>query len=68
MITSAAHASWPSDHAIPDLEAAGLGYASMVRFKVFTLPDHLIVRPLGRLAAADWTGVEAMVSRILFAA
>ena len=44
---------WPSDVALGDAEAAGLVIGSWVRFKIFTLPVDLIVRPLGRLSDPD---------------
>ena len=68
MITTATHSRWPSDHPIADLDSAGLAHASVVRFKLFTLPDHLIVRALGRMAGLDWKPVEAILSRVFFAA
>ena len=40
MITSA-HARWPSDVALGDWQHAGLNVACWVRFKLFTLDDHL---------------------------
>ena len=44
---------WPSDIALRDAEAAGLVIGSWVRFKIFTLPVDLILRPLGRLSDPD---------------
>jgi mRNA interferase MazF len=53
MITSASHSDWPLDTPIGDLDAAGLPAPSMVRMKLFTLDDRLVIRKAGQLAAAD---------------
>jgi mRNA interferase MazF len=57
MITRATHSHWPSDHEIIDLDSAGLGAPSVVRCKVFTLDNRLLLRRIGRLGAADARGV-----------
>lgn len=53
MITSASRSIWPGDIVIGDLEAAGIPHASVIRFKLFTLPNALVVRKLGRLDSHD---------------
>jgi mRNA interferase MazF len=53
MITSARASSWPGDILLTDDHAAGLGHPSMVRWKVFTLPNELILRQAGSLASTD---------------
>lgn len=53
MITTAAGSNWPSDVDIADLDAAGIQHASYVRFKLFTLPNNLIIRRLGALSPSD---------------
>lgn len=53
MITTGAHSNWPSDHRIGNLESAGLHHSSVVRFKLFTLPNDFILRQVGALAAPD---------------
>lgn len=53
MITTTAHAPWPGDSAIEDLEPAGLRVPCMVRLKLFTLDNRLLVKRLGRLSEAD---------------
>ena len=63
MITTAAAGSWPSDHVIRDLAAAGLTHRSVVRWKVFTLPDSVIGRRIGALHEADRLAVEAAWTR-----
>jgi mRNA interferase MazF len=53
MVTTAGGTNWPSDIAIADLEAAGLTRPCVVRFKLFTLPNSIILRRAGALAKAD---------------
>lgn len=65
MITSADNPSWPHDHLIADLAAAGLPAPSRLRFKLFTLDNRLIRSTLGRLAPADTRAVRAALKRVL---
>jgi mRNA-degrading endonuclease toxin of MazEF toxin-antitoxin module len=58
MITTASASSWPSDIEIRDGEAAGLLHRSVIRWKVFTLPNQMILRRIGRLGDADRTRVS----------
>ena len=53
MITSAAHHPWPGDVNVNDLKAAGLTKPCLVRLKLFTLDQRLIIKRLGHLAATD---------------
>ena len=59
MITTGAGSTWPSDVAITDRAAAGIAHRSVVRWKVFTLPNDLVSRRIGRLAASDLAAVRA---------
>ena len=65
MITSAHHSDWPLDTAIDDLDAAGLPTASMVRMKLFTLDDRLVIRKAGQLATQDARNVSAALEKLL---
>jgi mRNA interferase MazF len=65
MITSQRNAPWPLDVPLVDLDAAGLPAPSVVRFKLFTLDDRLILRKAGRLGAEDAGKVHAMLTRLL---
>ncbi|MCJ2138208.1 type II toxin-antitoxin system PemK/MazF family toxin [Methylobacterium sp. J-026] len=67
MITTGAGSHWPSDHAIVDLAAAGLRHPSVVRCKVFTLPNGQIGRRIGHLGLADRTRLAAHFAAILHA-
>jgi mRNA interferase MazF len=53
MITTASNTRWPSDHIISDIKMAGLARQCVVRWKLFTLPNDLILRKAGELAAQD---------------
>jgi mRNA interferase MazF len=65
MITSASHSDWPLDVPLADLPAAGLTSASVVRMKLFTLDQRLILRKAGSLAAADRKAVAAALRKLL---
>ena len=65
MITSADHSDWPLDVEIAELDAAGLTSASVVRMKLFTLDNRLIIRQAGRLSSADRSNVTISVTRLL---
>ena len=53
MITSAKNSNWLFDVAISDLNSAGLSSSSIVRMKLFTLDNRLIIRKAGILADTD---------------
>ena len=65
MITSASHSDWPLDVHVADLHAAGLTSASVVRMKLFTLDERLILRKAASLAAADRKAVAAALRKVL---
>lgn len=53
MITTAKLDRWPNDYLIAKPGEAGLQTDCYVRWKVFTLPNSLIVRIIGELADED---------------
>jgi mRNA interferase MazF len=53
MITTAGRTKWPSDIVIDDLGAAGLPRPCVVRFKVFTLSNAIVLKRAGELSATD---------------
>ena len=65
MITTAARTRWPSDVAITNLTAAGLPLPSVVRWKLFTLPNELILRQAGVLSKPDRDSVTNAARMIL---
>jgi mRNA interferase MazF len=68
MITTAAQTNWPSDVELAALTEAGLDHRSVVRWKLFTVPNDLILRRIGGLAAKDRTAVVRASREILAAA
>ena len=65
MITTKTHEPWPGDTEIEQYEAAGLRFPCIVRFKIFTLDNRLILRQIGRLAEDDSKKVEEYVRLFL---
>ena len=65
MITTAAHAPWPGDTPLHDHRTAGLPSPCVVRLKIFTLDNRLILRTIGRLGEADAAAVQTGLKRYL---
>ncbi len=65
MITSARNPNWPLDVEIENLDSAGLPSASVVRMKLFTLDDQLVIRKAGALAENDRKSVSTTLRRLL---
>jgi len=65
MITSASNSDWPLDIEIEDIDAAGLPYASIVRMKLFTLDDQLVIRKAGSLSTKDQIAVTEALYDLL---
>ena len=65
MITTAARTKWPSDIAIQDLAVAGLPRPCVIRWKLFTLPNEIIVKRAGRLADHDRDSIVSAARNIL---
>jgi len=58
MITSAAHTPWPLDIKIEDLKIAGLPCESIIRMKLFTLDQKLILDHKGTLGKNDQKKIQ----------
>ena len=65
MITTAGHHPWPGDVKLTDLKAAGLNAPCLVRLKLFTLDQRVIVKKIGRLAATDQQQVSGQLQTYL---
>jgi mRNA interferase MazF len=61
MITTQGHHPWPGDCNLEDLADAGLPLPCIVRLKLFTLDNRIILRPLGRLSDADVSRVKKSI-------
>jgi mRNA interferase MazF len=65
MITSKADPEWPGDTALRDHQTAGLPLRSLVRLKIFTLDNRLIVKIAGKLSEVDRKRVTAQLRKHL---
>jgi mRNA interferase MazF len=65
MITTKSHTPWPGDVAIENLHQAGLPRPCIVRPKLFTLDNRLILERAGRLAGADRDAVRSSLSPLV---
>ena len=65
MVTSAKRSYWLSDWPIEDLQLAGLPQPCVVRFKLFTLDQSLLLGSIGRLSAADQRGVMNRLAEVV---
>jgi len=65
MITSARNSDWPLDVEIKELDSAGLPSASVVRMKLFSLDDRIVIRKAGQLAEDDHGNVVDALRQLL---
>lgn len=66
MITTKSHSPWSGDTSIEDLPVAGLRVPCIVRLKVFTLDNRLIIRRSGSLSEKDRQKVGESFRRYFF--
>jgi mRNA interferase MazF len=64
MITTATHSPWALDLPISNLKAAGLKVPSIIRMKLFTVDHSLVVKQVGKLAAAEQVKIEQTLSKL----
>lgn len=64
MITSAKNPPWPMDVSIVDLESASLPAPSVVRMKLFTIDNRLIVSQAGKLSTKDQDTTTQVLSSL----
>lgn len=62
MITRAARSTWPFDVPMADLASAGLSKGGVIRMKLFTLDQSLILRRIGALGEDDMAAVRAALA------
>jgi mRNA interferase MazF len=65
MITSAVNSNWPLGVDITNLDLAELPSASVVRMKLFTLDDRLVIRKAGALSDDDQQRVTNALKQLL---
>jgi mRNA interferase MazF len=64
MITSAKQSQWKHDIIIHDIKDAGLPGPSIIRAKLFTLDERLILRALGELSEKDKSTVKNILGKV----
>lgn len=64
MITTVAHPPWSLDTVIKDLSSTGIEAPSIIRFKLFTLDNELIVKKIGKLSKYDRTVIIQRTKRV----
>lgn len=65
MITTKTDPAWPGDTHLIDHAGAGLPAPSLVRLKLFTLDNRLIVKIAGKLSPGDRKRVAAQLDKYL---
>jgi mRNA interferase MazF len=65
MITRTARSTWPFDVPITDLASAGLSTGGVIRMKLFTLDQSLVLRRIGALGDVDKVAVKAALVGLL---
>lgn len=66
MITTKAHHPWPGDSELKEPGAAGLSAPCIVRLKLFTLDNRLILKRIGHLSNRDRRRVAAEIRLYFF--
>ena len=64
MVTVAAQSSWPFDRPIIDTAAAGLNRPCVIRMKLFTVDQRLILAKTGTLAEDDRRSIKATLAEL----
>ncbi|HIJ61112.1 MAG TPA: type II toxin-antitoxin system PemK/MazF family toxin [Rhodospirillaceae bacterium] len=65
MITRPLETTWPTDLPIGDLATAGLPAPSVIRWKLFTLPNAIFKRAIGSLGPPDRVAAQKVLGEIL---
>lgn len=65
MITTSGRRPWPGDVALSDFKAAGLHMSCLVRLKLFTLDNRLVVKRIGHLSTSDQEHIEIQLQNYL---
>ena len=65
MITSAKHSAWASDYSIVQLETTGLSATSIIRQKIFTIDQRLVLNAIGHLSVIDERAVGEQLNKHL---
>jgi mRNA interferase MazF len=64
MVTVAARSAWPFDRPITDTAVAGLNRPCVIRMKLFTIDQRLILAKTGELGERDRTTVRTTLQQL----
>jgi mRNA interferase MazF len=64
MITAALLDRWPSDYQLTDPRSAGLNVDCFVRWKVFILPNSMVVKKIGELTGKDRSAILPLARQV----
>ncbi len=65
MVTTKKTPPWPADTPLANFQSAGLKVSCLVRFKIFTLDNRLILKKIGHLAETDTEAVAIHMHAVL---
>ena len=65
MVTTKKVPPWPADTPLANFQSAGLKVSCLVRFKIFTLDNRLILNKIGRLSEMDAEKVAVRIQDVL---
>lgn len=65
MVTTKKVPPWPVDTPLANFQSAGLKVSCLVRFKIFTLDNRLILNKIGRLSEMDAEKVAVRIQDVL---
>ncbi|MGE3920823.1 MAG: type II toxin-antitoxin system PemK/MazF family toxin [Gammaproteobacteria bacterium] len=65
IVTSAKNSAWSSDYQIKSLDQTGLTAASIVRQKIFSIDERLVIKKLGHLDKNDQEEVYKRIKKHL---
>ena len=65
MVTTSGHRSWPGDVTLSDHKAAGLSMRCIVRLKLFTLDNRLLMKRIGSLPVNDQKKIGSQLKTYL---
>ena len=65
MITTSGHRTWPGDVALSDHKAAGLYLRCILRLKLFTLDNRLLMKRIGSLSISDQKKIKVQFKTYL---
>ena len=65
MVTTSGHRSWPGDVALLDYKAAGLRMRCILRLKLFTLDNRLLLKRIGSIPVSEQKKISSQLKTYL---